>query len=115
MAGRLRQNATQPPKRYERVPSFAFEHHVAGDLGHIHAAHDLRMLPLTARPGPFRPLVLRLRLLLRRGLYPLPESQSVWNGANARIVSFLVKQLAAHARALESLEQRVAELQKRDE
>ncbi len=84
---------------------------MAGDLGHLHAAHDLRLLPITARRGWTRPLVVRLRRALRQGLYPLPEAQSVWNGANARVVTFMLRQLAAQARAIESLEQQVSALQ----
>jgi uncharacterized coiled-coil protein SlyX len=47
---------------------------------------------------------------LRRLLHPLPEAQSVWNGANARVVTFLLRQLAAQERTIESLERQVAEL-----
>ncbi len=54
--------------------------------------------------------MVRLRQTLRQGLFPLPEAQSVWNGANARVVSFLLRQLAAQARAIESLEQQVSQL-----
>lgn len=54
--------------------------------------------------------MVRLRRTLRQGLFPLPEAQSVWNGANARIVSFLLRQLAGQARAIESLEQQVSQL-----
>jgi hypothetical protein len=93
-----------------RLPSFALEHEVAGDLGHLHAAHDLSLLPFPARRRLTRPIAVRLRRLLRRGLYPLPEAQSVWNGANVRVVTFLLRQLAAQARAIESLEQQVSAL-----
>lgn len=83
---------------------------MSGDLGHLHAAHDLRALPMPSRRRWARPLVVRFRRILRQGLYPLPEAQSVWNGANARVVTFLLRQLAAQARAIESLEQQVSEL-----
>lgn len=83
---------------------------MSGDLGHLHAAHDLTVLPIPARERLTRPLVVRLRRALLRGIYPLPQAQSVWNGANARMVSFLLGQLAAQARAIESLEQQVAQL-----
>ncbi len=56
------------------------------------------------------PLVVRFKSQLHRAMHPLPESQSVWNGANARVMSFQLRQLAAQARAIESLEQQVAEL-----
>jgi hypothetical protein len=119
VASRLRQNAVRSTSLDRRLPSFALEHAVAGDLGHLHAAHDLRLLPIPARRGLAKPLVVRLRRALRQGLYPLPEAQSVWNGANARVVTFLLRQLAAQARAIESLEQQVSalhdELASRDE
>jgi hypothetical protein len=109
-AARIRQNAIRSTSSDRRLPSFALEHAMSGDLGHLHAAHDLRMLPIPSRRRLTRPVVVRLRRMLRQGLYPLPEAQSVWNGANARVVSFLLRQLAAQARAIESLEQQVAEL-----
>jgi hypothetical protein len=110
VASRLRQNAVRSTSLDRRLPSFALEHAVAGDLGHLHAAHDLRRLPITSRRRLARPLVVRLRRALRQGLYPLPEAQSVWNGANARVVTFLLRQLAAQSRAIESLEQQVSAL-----
>lgn len=95
------------------MPSFAIEHAVSGDLGHLHATHDLRLLRVASSRKLVGPLAVRFKRLLFRALHPLPESQSVWNGANARVMSFQLHQLAAQARALESLEQQVAEL--RDE
>jgi hypothetical protein len=119
IAGRLRQNTARTASLDRRLPSFAIEHALSGDVGHLHAAHDLRALPIPApRRRATRPLVVWLRRGLRRGLYPLPEAQSVWNGANARVISFLMRQLAAQARAIESLEQQVSELhdeRRRDE
>jgi hypothetical protein len=114
IAARLRQNATRrKPSLDSRLPSFVLEHAVSGDLGHLHATHDLRELPIVSRRRFLGPLVVRAKRALRDGLYPLPEAQSVWNGANARVVTFLLRQLAAQARTVESLEQQVAEL--RDE
>jgi hypothetical protein len=110
VASRLRQGATRSQVRHRRLPSFALEHEMSGDLGHLHAAYDLTALPIRARARMSRPLVVRLRRVLLRGIYPIPEAQSVWNGANARVVSFLLSQLAAQARAIESLEQQVAQL-----
>ena len=92
------------------MPSFAIEHAVSGDLGHLHAAHDLRAVRITSGRGLMGPLVVRFKRLLHRALRPLLESQSVWNGANARVMSFQLRQLVAQARAIESLEQQVAEL-----
>jgi hypothetical protein len=111
IAARLRQTASRhKPLVDARVPSFALEHAVSGDLGHLHAAHDLTRLPINARRRLARPLVVAARRLMRRGIYPLPEEQSTWNGANARVVTFLLRQLAAQARAIESLERQVSHL-----
>jgi hypothetical protein len=111
IAGRLRANAVHSTSLERRLPSFAIEHAHSGDVGHLHAAHDLRDLPIPAgRRWWSRAVVVRLRRGLRRGLHPLPEAQSTWNGANARVISFLMRQLAAQARAIESLEQQVAKL-----
>jgi hypothetical protein len=112
IAKRLRQNASRlTPSLDRRLPSFAIEHAIAGDLGHLHAAHDLRQLPNVSRRRFLGPLVVRVRRALRQGIYPLPEAQSVWNGANARVMTFLLRQLAAQARTVESLERQLSELQ----
>jgi hypothetical protein len=112
VAARLRQNASRrEPTRDSRVPSFALEHAVRGDLGHLHAAHDLRKVPITSGRRFTGPLIVRAKRALLRGLHPLPQSQSTWNGANARVVTFLLRQLAAQARTIESLERQVASLQ----
>jgi hypothetical protein len=110
VAARLRQNAAASTSLDRRLPSFAIEHALAGDVGHLHAAHDLRGLPVVSGRGRGGALVVRAKRALRRGLEPLPQAQSVWNGANARVISFLMRQLAAQARAIESLEQQVSEL-----
>jgi hypothetical protein len=112
IAARLRQNAVPSVSREQRLPSFALEHAVSGDLGHLHAAHDLRALPRPiGRHRLVRPVVFRLRRAMLRGLHPLPEAQSVWNGAAARVISFLLRQIVSQARAIERLEQELAELQ----
>ena len=111
VAARLRQNASRrEPSRNSRIPSFALEHAVRGDLGHLHAAHDLRKVQITSGRRFTGGLIVRAKRALLRGLHPLPESQSTWNGANARVVTFMLRQLAAQARTIESLEQQVASL-----
>jgi hypothetical protein len=115
IAARLRQNASRDkPLRDVRVPSFALEHAVRGDLGHLHAAHDLRSLPVTSQRKHGGRLIVRAKRALLRGLHPLPEAQSAWNGANARVVTYLLRQLAAQARTIESLERQVADLHERE-
>jgi hypothetical protein len=111
IAKRIRQNAGRraaPPD--SRIPWYALEHAVSGDLGHLHAAHDLRKLPMASRRRLTAPLVVGFKRTLWRLLYPLPEAQSVWNGANARVMTFLLRQLAAQERTIESLERQVSEL-----
>lgn len=111
IAARLRQSASRSkPPLDSRVPSFALEHAVRGDLGHLHAAHDLRSLPIASQRKHGGRLIIRVKRALLRGLHPLPEAQSAWNGANARVVTYLLRQLAAQARAIESLERQVADL-----
>ena len=111
IAKRIRQNAGRHAAPADsRIPSYALEHAVSGDLGHLHAAHDLRTLPTASRRRLTAPLVIGVKRVLLRLLYPLPEAQSVWNGANARVVTFMLRQLAAQARTIESLEQQVSEL-----
>jgi hypothetical protein len=111
IAARLRQNAERgTPAAEPRIPSFALEHAVRGDLGHLHAAHDLRKLPLGSHRRLIGRPMTRAKRALVRALHPLPEAQSIWNGANARVVTFLLRQLAAQARTIESLERQVANL-----
>ncbi len=92
------------------MPWFALEHAVAADLGHLHAAHDLREIPIISRRRAIGPLIVRVKRALWQLLYPLPEAQSTWNGADARVLTFMMRQLAVQARAIESLEDHVAEL-----
>jgi hypothetical protein len=111
IADRLRQNtrrAARPPD--SRLPWYALEHAIAGDLGHLHAAHDLRELPTSSNRSVSGPILVRVKRVVRRLLHPLPEAQSVWNGANARVITFMLRQLAAQARTIESLEQQISEL-----
>ncbi len=51
-----------------------------------------------------------IRRLARRAIEPLPEAQTVWNGANARVISLLLGQVAAQERALADLEREVIHL-----
>lgn len=100
----------RPRPKDERQPWFALEHVVEGDLGHLHASHDLRELQIESRRALIGPAIVGAKRAIQRSLHPLPESQSVWNGANARVVTFLLRQLSAQARAIEALEDEVARL-----
>jgi hypothetical protein len=111
IATRLRQTARTTPSPVEDpLPSFALEHAVAGDVGHLHGTYNLSALPIESQRHLSGKLMVRTKRMLRRMLYPVLETQTGWNGANARVVSFTLRQLAAQARSIESLEQRVEEL-----
>jgi hypothetical protein len=110
IAARLRMAAMRPRPNDDRQPWFALEHVVEGDLGHLHATHDLRDLRIESKRALMGPAIVRLKRAIQRSLHPLQESQSVWNGANARVVTFLLRQLSAQARAIEKLEDEVARL-----
>jgi hypothetical protein len=108
---RLRQTArgVSPPAT-ARLPSFVLDNLMRGDAGHLHRAHDLRQQPIESNRRLIGPLMVRLKRTLLRLLHPLPEVQSDWNAANARMVTFLLRQVSAQARSIETLERQVAEL-----
>ena len=83
---------------------------MAGDVGHLHRAHNLDALPIESHRRLSGKLMIRTKRMLRRMLFPVLETQSSWNGANARVVTFMLRQLAAQARSIESLEQQLDEL-----
>jgi len=113
MVARLRQTArgVSPPAE-ARLPSFAIEHAVAGDAGHLHRAHNLSALPIESHRRVGGKLMVKAKRGLRRMLHPLVDTQTSWNAANARVVTFMLRQMAAQARSIESLEQQLEELQK---
>jgi hypothetical protein len=110
IAGRLRQSAArEEPVSPPRMPSYALTRAIGGDLAHLHATHDLRhAAPVSIRRG--RAVILRAKVALRRALHPLLDVQSAYNGANARVISILVEQIAQQERSIEALERLVAEL-----
>ncbi|MFI4989748.1 MAG: hypothetical protein ACHQHO_02370 [Solirubrobacterales bacterium] len=114
IAARLRQGilSAKPPID-ARMPSFAFEHLMDGDAGHLHRAHNLLDLPIESQRPLVGPLLVRLKRSLLRMLHPLPEVQTGWNAANARTVGLLIHQMAAQARNIELLEQQIADLQEK--
>lgn len=83
---------------------------MAGDVGHLHRVHDLDALPVESHRRLGGKPMTRAKRVLRRMLFPVLETQSSWNGANARVVTFMLRQLAAQARTIESLEQQLDEL-----
>ncbi len=81
-----------------------------GDIAAIERGADLVHLPISSHRGAAGPAVVALKRVLRRLLHPLPEAQSSVNAANARVLTFLLRQLAEQARAIERLEAELAEL-----
>jgi hypothetical protein len=112
IATRLRQNVglRGEGSGQTRLSWYALEHAVASDLGHLHKAHDLRLEPVTSQRRIAGPFIVRFKRRLQRMLHPLPEAQSTWNGANARVMTFLLHQIAEQAQAIESLEQQISAL-----
>jgi putative heme iron utilization protein len=66
-------------------------------------------LPISSHRSAGGPAVVTLKRWLRRLLHPLPQTQSDVNAATARVVMFLLRQLAEQARAIERLEAELAE------
>jgi hypothetical protein len=83
---------------------------MAGDAGHLHRAHDLTRVPLATPRRLGRHAAAALRRNVGRRLFPLLEVQTSLNGANARVVTFLLRHLAAQSRSVAELERRLAEL-----
>lgn len=81
-----------------------------GDIAVIERGGDLTHLPISSeRPGA-GPAVVLIKRWLQRLLHPLPQTQGAVNAASARTLRFLLRQLAAQARAIERLETELAEL-----
>lgn len=111
---RLRQGTSDVPALADaRLPSFVFEHLMEGDAGHLHRAHNVRDLPIESHRRLTGPIVTATKRTLFRLLHPLPEVQTTWNAANARVITLLLRQVAAQARSIELLEQQVVELREK--
>lgn len=81
-----------------------------GDAGHLHRAGDLTTVEISSHRRLGGRVVIPLKRIVRRLLFPLLDVQSSVNGANARVVTFLLRQLAAQAQTVAELERQVAEL-----
>jgi len=111
IAARLRQTAAvASPAHLEHASPFDVEEWLAGDAGHLHRARDLTTLPIASHRRLAGRVVVPLKRTVRRLLFPVLDLQTSVNGANARVVTFLLRQLAAQARSIEELERQVAEL-----
>ncbi len=93
-----------PTETAPRSPS-TVEDWMKGDAGHLHRAHDLTAVPVTSP----RRTVASAKRAVRRLLSPLLEVQTSLNAANARVVSYLLRQSAWQAHALEDLEGQLAD------
>jgi glycosyltransferase involved in cell wall biosynthesis len=92
------------------LPPLHVEEWMRGDAGHLHRAFDLTLLPVVSRRRVTGRAVVSLKRAVRRLLFPLLEVQSSLNGANARVATAVLQQLAAQGRRIEELERRIEEL-----
>lgn len=81
-----------------------------GDAGHLQRAGDLTSLPVSSHRRLGGPIIVAAKRTLRRLLFPVLDVQASVNAANARVVAFMLGQLAAQARHVEELERQLAEL-----
>jgi hypothetical protein len=111
-AQRLREAvaASAPGPRDELMTRYDLERWRRGDAGHLQRAADLRAAPLASHRGLLGRPVVALKRTLRRLLHPLLDIQSDLNAADARVVAYLLEQLAAQAEAIDELAREVAEL-----
>jgi hypothetical protein len=107
IAARLRQTASAVAA--SPAGSAAAARGPLADVDHLHRAFDLMSVPLASRRRFGGGLVVALKRSLRRLLAPLLDVQTSVNGANARVVSFLVEELEAQRRRIEELERRLGE------
>lgn len=89
---------------------FTVEQWLSGDAGHLHRAGDLTAVAIASHRRLGGRVVVALKRVVRRLLFPLLDIQTGVNAANARVVTFLLQQLAAQASSIEELEQQLAEL-----
>jgi glycosyl transferase family 2 len=101
----------QPMWSREGASPINLDEWLAGDVGHLHRAHDLTSVPLRSTRAGGRAASL-LERALRRLLLPVLEAQTSLNGANARVASLLLHRLASQGQAIDALEQQVGELRR---
>jgi hypothetical protein len=105
IAERLRESAAAAP-----APAFTalapprVAEWESGDIATVERGSDLVHLPISSHRSAAGPAVVKLKRWLRRLLHPLPEAQSEVNAATARVLHFLLLQLAQQGRAIERLE-----------
>ena len=111
IAERLREMvaAQAPPPELELLTPYAVQRWLEGDAGHLARAADLRRAPLASHRRLLGRPVLAAKRALRRLAHPLIDVQSDLNSANARVIAFLLEQLAVQARCIEELRDELAE------
>lgn len=115
IVARLRDTAAAVPGREaELMLPFGVERWLEGDAGHLHRAGDLTAVPIASHRRLGGRLVVGLKRTARRLLFPLLDVQTGVNAANARVVTFLLEQVAAQARCIDELQRQVQELSERD-
>ncbi len=112
IAQRLREAAAMvAPPPAEPLSPYAVQRWLDGDAGHLHRVGDLRTAPIISHRRVTGRAIVTAKRAARRLLYPLIDVQSGINAANARVITFLLVQLAAQSRCIDELERRVAQLQ----
>jgi len=107
---RLRQTSSAAaPTHFAPLPPLREEEWMRGDVGHLHRAFDLTLVPVVSGRRVTGRAVVSLKRSVRRLLFPLLDVQSSLNGANARVVTAVLQQLAAQGRRIEELERRIEE------
>jgi hypothetical protein len=95
---------------FEPMSPLTVEEWLNGDAGHLHRACDLTTVAITSHRRLGGRIVIPLKRTVRRLLFPLLDVQTSVNAANARVVTFLLRQVAAQAQSIEELERQVANL-----
>jgi hypothetical protein len=104
IAERLRASAAAPAPRFRGLAPARVAELEEGDIAAIERGSDLVHLPISSHRSGSGPAVVALKRWLRRLLHPLPQAQSEVNAATARVLHFLLLQLAEQGRAIELLE-----------
>jgi hypothetical protein len=110
IAERLREGAAAAPApRFAALAPARVAEWEDGDIAVVERGSDLVHLPISSHRSGSGPAVVALKRWLRRLLHPLPQAQSEVNAATARVLHFLLLQLAEQGRAIERFEAELAE------
>ncbi len=75
------------------APSPAANGRVAADLASLQSGYNVSQIHFTSHRTVLGPVVISLKKVLRRLLTPILERQLAYNGANARLASYLCEQV----------------------